>query len=111
MENYLFSGQIFKKFRRVAVCQGGQAAAVWFYGSDNPYALPSELIIEKMSDQNAEKKIFAQIYGMAKDTKGRLIKTFTDANVIDEKDLPHRRQLYERILGRGQRPCPQLAAL
>ena len=83
-------GRSFKTVPRVAVCQGGQAAAVWFYGSDNPYALPSELIIEKMSDQNAEKKIFAQIYGMAKDTKGRLIKTFTDANVIDEKDLPKR---------------------
>lgn len=81
-------GRSFKTVPRVAVCQGGQAAVIWFYGSDNPYALPSELIIEKMSDQNAEKKIFAQIYGMAKDTKGRLIKTFTDENVIDEKDIP-----------------------
>jgi len=81
-------GRAFDRVPRVAVCQGGQAAAVWFYGSDNPYALPSELMIEKMADQNAERKIFAQIYGMARDTKGRLVKTFTDRNVIDDANLP-----------------------
>lgn len=83
-------GRAFDKVPRVAVCQGGQAAAVWFYGSDNPYALPSELIIEKMADPNAEKRIFAQVYGMARDTKGRLVKTFTEANVVAPSALPRR---------------------
>ena len=83
-------GRAFDKVPRVAVCQGGQAAAVWFYGSDNPYALPSELILEKMSDPNAERRIFAQVYGMARDTKGRLVKTFTDASVVAPDEIPSR---------------------
>ena len=82
------AGRAFQTVPRVAVCQDGQAAAVWFYGSDNPYGLPSELIIEKMSAENAEDKIYAAVYGMAKDLKGRLIKQFTEANVVDPSALP-----------------------
>ena len=83
-------GRTFDRTPRVCVCQGGEAAAVWFYGSDNPYALPAELIQQKMGDENAEKKIYAAIYGMAKDMKGRLITTFTDANVIPAANLPRK---------------------
>ena len=83
-------GRAFDAVPRVCVCQGGQAAAVWFYGSDNPYGLPSELIQTKMADENAEEKIYAAVYGMAKDMKGRLIKTFTEENVIEPSQLPRR---------------------
>ncbi|MBQ2630669.1 MAG: hypothetical protein IJG13_13425 [Kiritimatiellae bacterium] len=83
-------GRAFDAVPRVCVCQGGQAAAVWFYGSDNPYGLPSELIQTKMADENAEEKIYAAVYGMARDMKGRLIKTFTEENVIDPSQLPRR---------------------
>ena len=83
-------GRAFETVPRVCVCQGGQAAAIWFYGSDNPYGLPSELIQTKMADENAEDKIYAAVYGMARDMKGRLIRTFTDANVVDPKDVPKR---------------------
>ena len=81
-------GRTFDTVPRICVCQGGQAAAIWFYGSDNPYGLPSELIRTKMADENAEDKIYASVYGMAKDMKGRLIKTFKDENVIPASQLP-----------------------
>lgn len=81
-------GRAFDTVPRVCVCQGGQAAAIWFYGSDNPYGLPSELIISKMADKNAEDKIYAAVYGMAKSLKGRLITSFSDANVIRPEELP-----------------------
>ena len=83
-------GRAFDAVPRVCVCQGGEAAAIWFYGSDNPYGLPAELIQAKMADENAEEKIFASVYGMARDMKGRLIKTFTDANIVDPSELPAR---------------------
>lgn len=83
-------GRAFDAVPRVAVCQGGDAAAIWFYGSDNPYGLPAELIQTKMADENAEDKIYAAVYGMARDMRGRLVRTFTDANVIDPKNLPKR---------------------
>lgn len=81
-------GRDFDAVPRVAVCQGGQAAAVWFYGSDNPYGLPAELIQTKMADENAEDKIYAAVYGMARDLKGRLVKTFTRANVVEPGEIP-----------------------
>ena len=84
------AGRAFDAVPRVCVCQGGQAAAIWFYGSDNPYGLPAELIQTKMADENAEEKIYAAVYGMARDLKGRLIKTFTDANVVDPSEVPRR---------------------
>jgi len=83
-------GRSFDKVPRICVCQGGQAAAVWFYGSDNPYGLPSELIITKMADENAEDKIYSSVYGMAKDLKGKLLKSFTEASVVRAEDVPKR---------------------
>lgn len=84
-------GRAFDYTPRVCVCQGGQAAAVWFYGSDNPYGLPSELIIQKMADQHAERKIYESVYGMAREIKGRLFTTFRDAvNIVSPKDIPEK---------------------
>ena len=84
-------GRAFDCTPRVCVCQGGQAAAVWFYGSDNPYGLPSELILTKMADENAEKRIYESVYGMARDMKGRIFKTFRrERNVISAAELPAR---------------------
>ncbi len=84
-------GRTFDAMPRVAICQGGQAAAVWFYGSDNPYGLPSELIITKMADENAEKRILESVYGVAHDMKGQLLKTFRrERNVIRDAELPKR---------------------
>ncbi len=85
------SGRAFDFTPRVCVCQGGQAAAVWFYGSDNPYGLPSELILTKMADENAEQRIYESVYGMAREMKGRIFKTFRrEANVVSAAELPDR---------------------
>ena len=83
------AGRSFDCTPRVCVCQGGEAAAVWFYGSDNPYGLPAELMATKMADENAEKQIYAAIYGMAASVSGSIFKTFIrDRNVIRDVDLP-----------------------
>lgn len=83
-------GRAFDAVPRVCVCQGGEAAAIWFYGSDNPYGLPAELIQTKMADENAEDKIYASVYGMAKNLNGKLIRTFDDKNIVKARDIPKR---------------------
>jgi len=81
--------RVFDRVPRVGRCLGGEAAAVWFYGSDNPYGLPSELILAKMADENAEAKIYASVYGMAKKLKGRLFTTFEKTrNVVKASEVP-----------------------
>ena len=75
---------------RVCRCQGGEAAAIWFYASDNPYGKPSGLLIEKMKNRNAESVILSSVYGMAKSTKGVLIKTFGAKNIVKPADIPKR---------------------
>jgi len=83
--------RVFDFTPRVAVCQGGDAAAVWFFGSDNPYGLPAELIAAKMADENAEQRIFEAVYGMARDLKGRIFKTSAiDDATVDDADIPKR---------------------
>jgi hypothetical protein len=84
-------GRVFDFTPRVAVCQGGDAAAVWFFGSDNPYGLPAELIAAKMADENAEQRIFEAVYGMARDLKGRIFKTSAvEAATVDDAAIPPR---------------------
>lgn len=82
----------FDRVPRVAVCQGGEAAAIWFYGSDNPYGLPSELIIEKMSTRDSDKKIYASVYGMAREMKGRIFSATFDRkrNVVPAAEVPRK---------------------
>lgn len=82
-------GRAFDFTPRVAICQGGEAAAVWFFGSDNPYGLPAELIAAKMADQNAEQKIYEAVYGMARDMKGRIFKSsHIDAAIVEPSEIP-----------------------
>lgn len=82
-------GREFDFTPRVAVCQGGEAAAVWFYGSDNPYGLPAELIASKMAGEGSEKRILASVYGVAQDLKGKVIKASAiEKNIVDDEEIP-----------------------
>ena len=82
-------GREFDFTPRVAVCQGGEAAAVWFYGSDNPYGLPAELIATKMAGEGSDKRILASVYGVAQELKGKMFKKETiERNVVDAADVP-----------------------
>ena len=82
-------GRTFDFTPRIAVCQGGEAAAVWFYGSDNPYGLPAELIATKMAGEGSDKRILAAVYGVARELKGRVFKTSAiRAAVVDDDAVP-----------------------
>ena len=82
-------GREFDFTPRVAVCQGGEAAAVWFYGSDNPYGLPAELIATKMAGEGSEKRILASVYGVAEDLKGKMFKKTTiEKNIVADEEIP-----------------------
>ena len=82
-------GRTFDWTPRVAVCQGGEAAAVWFYGSDNPYGLPAELIATKMAGEGSDKRILASVYGVAVDLKGKLFKkSLIDKAIVEDNEVP-----------------------
>ena len=82
-------GREFDFTPRVAVCQGGDAAAIWFYGSDNPYGLPAELIASKMAGEGSEKRILASVYGVATELKGKVFKTSAiDAAIVPDEEIP-----------------------
>lgn len=84
-------GRLFEKTPRVAVCKDGEAAAIWFYGSDNPYGMPGEVIAAAMKNINARREIKKRVYGMAERIKGRMFPEFTrEKNVIRRGDLPKR---------------------
>lgn len=81
----------FAQVPRVAVCKGGQAAAVWFYGSDNPYGIPSSVIASAARNRRATAEIKARVYGIAEKLTGRLFPKFSRArNVIAPEELPKR---------------------
>lgn len=74
---------------RVAVCKGGEAAAVWFYGSDNPYGMPASVIQSAAKNRRATAEIKARVYGMAEKLTGRLFPKFSrERNVIAPEALP-----------------------
>ena len=76
---------------RVAVCKGGLAAAVWFYGSDNPYGSPASVIESAAKNRRATDEIKARVYGIAEKLTGRLFPKFSrERNVIAPEDLPKR---------------------
>ena len=82
-------GREFDFTPRVCVCQGGEAAAIWFYGSDNPYGLPAELIASKMAGEGSEKRILASVYGVATELKGKVFKkSAIDAAVVPDDVIP-----------------------
>jgi len=85
------TGRSFARVPRVAVCKGGQAAAVWFYGSDNPYGIPSSVIASAARNRRASAEIKARVYGIAEKLTGRLFPKFSRArNVIAPEELPKR---------------------
>ena len=85
------AGRAFERLPRVAVAQGGRTAVVWFYGSDNPYGLPSELIEQQLKNANATEWIKKRVYGVATKIKGRLFPDFSmERNVIRREELPKR---------------------
>lgn len=82
-------GREFDFTPRVALCQGGEAAAVWFYGSDNPYGLPAELIASKMAGEGSEKRILASVYGVAQDLKGKMfLRTTIERATVPDEEIP-----------------------
>lgn len=81
----------FAQMPRVAVCKGGGAAAIWFYGSDNPYGTPSEVIRNAAKNLNAIGEIKKRVYGVAERIKGRLLPEFSRArNVVPDAAIPTR---------------------
>lgn len=84
-------GRAFVRTPRVAVCKGGEAAAVWFYGSDNPYGSPGSVIRSAAKNRRATSEIKARVYGIAEKLSGRLFPKFSrDRNVIPLSALPKR---------------------
>ena len=84
-------GRSFARVPRVAVCKGGLAAAVWFYGSDNPYGSPASVIESAAKNRRATDEIKARVYGIAEKLTGRLFPKFSrERNVIAPEDLPKR---------------------
>lgn len=82
-------GRTFARTPRVAVCKGGRAAAVWFYGSDNPYGCPASVIASAERNRRAVAEIKARVYGMAERLSGRLFPMFSrDRNVVRPEDIP-----------------------
>lgn len=84
-------GRAFVRTPRVAVCKGGEAAAVWFYGSDNPYGSPGSVIRSAAKNRRATSEIKARVYGIAEKLLGRLFPKFSrEKNVIPLEALPKR---------------------
>ena len=84
-------GRSFARVPRVAVCKGGEAAAVWFYGSDNPYGAPASVIESAARNRRATAEIKARVYGMAEKLTGRMFPKFSrERNVIAPDALPER---------------------
>ncbi len=84
-------GRAFVRTPRVAVCKGGEAAAVWFYGSDNPYGSPGSVIRSAAKNRRATSEIKARVYGIAEKLSGRLFPKFSrEKNVIPIEALPRR---------------------
>lgn len=84
-------GRRFAQTPRVAVCKGGDAAAIWFLGRDNPYGTPREVIANAMKNINATKEIKKRVYGIAERLKGRLLPEFSRArNVVPDAAIPRR---------------------
>ena len=84
-------GREFAEVPRVAVCKGGEAAAIWFYCADNPYGRPMEIIKSQMANRNAVGMIRKRVYGVAEKVRGRMFKEFSkEKHVIPDAAVPKR---------------------
>ena len=74
---------------RIAVCKGGEAAAIWFFGRDNPYGMPGEVIANARKNANATAMIRKRVYGIAEQVRGVIFKSFAkERNVVRPEDIP-----------------------
>lgn len=79
----------FARTPRIAICKGGEAAAIWFYGSDNPYGMPGEVIANAQKNANAIAMIKRRVYGIAEQVRGVVFKKFKrERNVVRARDIP-----------------------
>lgn len=84
-------GRCFARVPRVAICKGGAAAAIWFYGSDNPYGRPQSVIESAARNRRAAAEIRARVYGIAERLTGRLFANFSrERNVVRPEEIPAR---------------------
>ena len=83
------SGRSFEATPRIAVCKGGEAAAIWFFGRDNPYGMPGEVIANARKNANATAMIRKRVYGIAEQVRGVIFKSFRkELNVVQPQDIP-----------------------
>ena len=76
---------------RIASCKGGEAAAIWFFGRDNPYGMPGEVIANAQKNANATAMIRKRVYGVAEQVRGVIFKKFSrERNVVRPEDIPQR---------------------
>jgi len=85
----LGTSRAFARTPRIAICKGGEAAAIWFYGSDNPYGMPGEVIANAQKNANAIAMIKGRVYGIAEQVRGIVFKKFKrERNVVRARDIP-----------------------
>lgn len=75
-------GRAFARTPRIGICRGGETAVVWFYGRDNPYGMPGEVIAKAMKNKNAVKEINCRVYGIAEQIEGRMFPEFSIEKVV-----------------------------
>ena len=76
---------------RIASCKGGEAAAIWFFGRDNPYGMPGEVIANAQKNANATAMIRKRVYGIAEQVRGVIFKKFKrERNVVAPEEIPQK---------------------
>lgn len=81
--------RVFERMPRFAVCKNGEAAIIWFYGSDNPYGMPMEVIKNACKNKNAKAEIKKRVYGIAEKMTGSMFPGFDKKkHVIKKSELP-----------------------
>ncbi len=85
------AGRRFERTPRIGVARGGEAAVVWFYGRDNPYGNPAEVIAKAAANKNAAKSIKTRVYGIAERVKGRMLPEFRrERHVVKKEEIPEK---------------------
>ena len=85
------SGRSFEATPRIASCKGGEAAAIWFFGRDNPYGMPGEVIANARKNANATAMIRKRVYGIAEQVRGVIFKSFAkERNVVAPHEIPQK---------------------
>ena len=81
--------RVFDRMPRFAICKGGEAAIIWFYGSDNPYGMPMEVIKNACKNKNAKAEIKKRVYGVAEKMRGSMFPKFDEKrHVVGDDEIP-----------------------